>query len=140
VNARLVVAAAALLAASSSGCALYNGIAETCDGAEMTATVNMTIPDANSSGINSVINPPYSGRPSKGIGIELNVDHPFESDLSIHMAHGNNVIEIEDLGDNGPFRQWDGIDVAGAWTMNVADTATRDVGYWTDWKLVICGE
>jgi subtilisin-like proprotein convertase family protein len=132
--------AAALVAASSTGCALYNGIAETCDGADITATVNMSIPDANTAGINSMVNSPYTGRPTHGIGIELNVDHPFESDLSIHMAHANNVVEIDDLSDNGPFHEWDGADVAGTWTINVADTATRDVGYWTDWKLVICGE
>jgi subtilisin-like proprotein convertase family protein len=130
----------ALLGAASSGCALYNGIAGACDGAEITATVNMSIPDANNAGINSMLSSPYTGRPSHGVGIELNVDHPFESDLSIHLAHANNIIELDDLDDNGPFHEFDGADVAGAWTLNVADTASRDVGYWTDWKLVICGE
>ena len=132
-------ATAALVASSSSGCAAYNGIFGICDGATYSAQVNQTIPDNNDAGITSVISLPLTGFPD-GIGIKLNIDHPFESDLQIRLGHGSFVVDIDDLGNHGPFHEFDTIDVGGAWTINVADTLTADTGYWTDWELSICGE
>ena len=135
---RGAVVVAAALASASSGCALYNGIAGTCEGDVYSASVNQSIPDANTTGVNSMISIPLTGRPD-GIGIKLDLSHELESDLTIRLAHNNIVIELDGLDDNGPFHQFDGGDVGGTWIINVADTASADNGYWTGWELSVCG-
>jgi hypothetical protein len=131
--------AGAALAMSSSGCAAYNGIFGVCEGLGFSAQVNQSIPDNNDTGITSTINMPVTGRPD-GIGVTLNIDHELDSDLQIRLAHNTTIIEIDDLGDHGPFHEFDGLDAGGPWTINVADTLSADTGYWTDWEIVICGE
>lgn len=136
---RAAVGVAAVLAMSSSGCALYNGLLGVCEGDTYAAQVNQSIPDNNDTGINSTISLPLTGFPN-GIGVKLNIDHGYESDLQIRMAHNSIVIEIDDLDDHGPFHEFDGTDVGGQWIVNVADTITADTGYWTDWEITVCGE
>jgi subtilisin-like proprotein convertase family protein len=133
------LAVAAGLAVSTTGCALYNGIAGVCDGDGYTTSVERTIPDNDDNGVTSSISVPLTGRPD-GIGIELDIEHGFESDLQIRLIHGNLQLEIEDLGDHGPFHQFDEVDVGGPWIVNVADTLSSDIGYWTEWTITICGE
>ena len=134
---RVLVATA--LAVSSSGCALYNGLVGICEGDTYTAQVNQSIPDNDDIGITSTISIPLAGLPD-GVGVKLNLDHELESDLLIRLGHGAIVIEIDDPGDHGPFHEFDGVDVGGPWSINVADRFSADTGYWTDWEISICGE
>lgn len=130
---------AAALAMSSSGCALYNGAFGVCEGLGFSAQVNQSIPDNNDSGITSTISLPVSGLPD-GIGLRLEIDHSYESDLQVRLSHNNIIIEIDDVGDHGPFHEFDSTDAGGVWLVNVADTIVADTGYWTDWEITICGE
>ncbi len=130
--------AAVGLAALSGGCALTNGLLGVCDGVTFTANVNMTIPDNDDTGITSTLAPSATGRPD-GIGIRANIEHSFESDLSIRVFHGGITVTLDDKDDHGPFHEWDAVDVSGPWMINVADTQTRDIGFWNDWELIICG-
>jgi len=130
---------ALLLVALPSGCAAYNGIFGVCEGATYSSYVGQSIPDNNDTGVTSTISVPLTGYPD-GIGLRLNLEHELESDLQIRLAHGSSVIEIEDVGDHGPFHQWDSMDVGGTWTITVADRYAADTGYWTDWELTVCGE
>jgi subtilisin-like proprotein convertase family protein len=137
-RAALAIAAAAL-AMSSSGCAAYNGIFGVCEGLSFSQQVNQSIPDNNDTGITSMISLPVNGLPN-GIGLQLNIDHELDSDLQIRMSHNSTIIEIDDLGDHGPFHEFDNTDAGGVWIVNVADTLSADTGFWTDWEITICGE
>jgi subtilisin-like proprotein convertase family protein len=104
-----------------------------------TAQVNQAIPDNDDVGIDSRILVPLSGLPN-GIGIRLEYDHPFDSDLRLRLAHEGVVFEIDDVDNTGPFHEFDNRNVGGEWLLNVADTLSSDTGYWTSWEISICGE
>ncbi len=136
-------ALALVVATQAAGCALYNGVLGTCAGETYTGSVFMAIPDNNDAGLTNTIQVPLSpnlnGTPN-GIGVKVNADHELEGDLTIRLFHNNVTVELDGLGDHGPFHEFDGSNAIGSWTLNVADTLAADTGFWNDWELVICGE
>jgi Zn-dependent metalloprotease/subtilisin-like proprotein convertase family protein len=110
--------------------------------------VPKAIPDANATGITSVL--PVTGNGTVGsLSLSLNITHPFRGDLVVTLfaPDGTSFIVSNRQGgsadniiiNNMAIATFNGRTAAGTWQLKVQDRAAADVGTLNSWSLNIVG-
>ncbi len=103
------------------------------------------IPDADSSGVNSVIDIGES-EIINGLKVHINITHTYIGDLIIMLTSPSGTISVlwnREGGSNDNIDQdfivddFNGENAQGTWTLNVSDNANADVGTLDSWYLEI---
>jgi extracellular elastinolytic metalloproteinase len=116
-----------------------------------TNTTTTAIPDANTNGVNSLINVPQNNLQVQSVQVKLNIQHPFRGDLLVKLISPNGETRTvigtanNDSNDNivGVFNVQGftvGSNASGNWKLNVADHFSQDVGNLISWSLGINSE
>ena len=114
-------------------------------------TTTSSIPDASTSGINSLINVSISNLQTQTVQIRLNIQHPFRGDLFVKLTSPSGETRTvigtanNDSNDNivGVFNVQGftvGSNASGNWILNVSDQQSQDVGSLISWSLGINSE
>lgn len=116
-----------------------------------TNTTSAQIPDANSSGINSVINVSKNNLQVQSVQVKLNIQHPFRGDLFVKLTSPTGETRTvigtanNDSNDNivGVFNVQGfsiGSNANGNWVLNIADFISQDSGSLISWSIGINSE
>jgi len=118
---------------------------------EITSSPFITIPDNDPTGISDSVNIAKSGR-IKQIEVAIDITHTWIADLTLtlsspdgtsvvlHKESGgslDNIIRTYTLGNLPEIAKLANLEMRGDWTLNVVDSAGRDVGKLNQWGLII---
>ncbi len=106
------------------------------------ATPNTSIPDNNPTGISNSIQVTDTGSMTD-VKVSVDIAHTYRGDLKVTLSKGtfsvvlsNNVGgSADNLMQTFPVAGLAGQDLAGTWTLTVADTARADVGTLKSWAI-----
>ncbi len=106
------------------------------------ATPNAAIPDASPTGASSTIEVSDAGTLAE-VKITTDITHTYKGDLEITLTHGTFTKTIfkregasaDDVKATFTVTELANASLAGAWTLEVVDTAAQDVGTLNSWKL-----
>ena len=117
-----------------------------CQGSQTvseTNDANLSIPDNDSTGIESTIEITTAGQISS-LTVNVDITHTFRADLIVKLRHpgGTEVVlhNQEGLGEQNLVRSYtppelNGLPAAGTWTLVVIDDAAQDVGTLNSWGV-----
>ncbi len=121
-----------------------------CQGTEQefaSSDVPKSIPDNNTSGVNSVLNISAGGTIAS-LKITMNISHTYRGDLKLKLRSpsGTEVLFYDPASNDSADNIVGYIDIAdfngqpmnGTWTFNVSDHASQDTGTINSWSLTIC--
>ena len=103
------------------------------------------IPDNSQEGIISTIAIEDSGV-IDSVELELQMEHPYSGDLQITLARGDTSVMLHRRGDGSSYdwytrtyrpEEFNGMDMAGEWRLQVADLSKDDEGTLLRWSLKI---
>lgn len=111
-------------------------------------TTTTQIPDANTSGVNSLINVSKNNLQVQSVQIKLNIQHPFRGDLFVKLTSPTGETRTvigtpnNDSNDNivGVFNVQGfsiGSNANGNWILNVSDHVSQDSGSLISWSIGI---
>ena len=121
------------------------------DGRTFVSTPNLPIPDADSNGVTDTIEVATVGS-VQGIEVEVDISHTYRGDLRVTLTPPNAdplllqnrtggsakdlkaIYTIQNSPPLANFVQTQPL-VAGRWTLNVSDLASRDIGVLNKWRF-----
>ena len=104
----------------------------------------LAIPDADPNGVRSELRVEESFA-AAGVTVEVEIRHTYRGDLVVTLERGDRRVVLQsrtggnarDLVATFEVPTLAGLDVAGAWTLHVADVARADVGRLERWSLTL---
>ncbi|QDG51186.1 hypothetical protein FIV42_10680 [Persicimonas caeni] len=118
---------------------------------EFDGETNVAIPDNDDAGLTSTITVEEAGEVSE-LAIDLGVSHTYAGDLMITLTHDGitatvfNGDEVDDPSADDVhitgklLAEFEGVDMAGDWTLQVVDRAKYDEGQLDSWRMNIVTE
>jgi hypothetical protein len=106
---------------------------------------SLAIPDDDDAGVSDTIAVDTTG-PVSRVSVTVDITHTFRGDLVVALRKGDKRVLLHDRKGGGQENlaqtfaieaDFDGIDRAGEWTLEVSDTARVDVGTLGRWSLAI---
>lgn len=102
------------------------------------------IPDNDENGASSTIEVAEGGTISS-VTVTVDIDHTWRGDLAAYVRFGGRSAQIaantggseDNIKGTFELGQFEGLDSAGTWTLEVVDSASGDVGTINSWEIVI---
>ncbi len=106
------------------------------------SSTRIEIPDNRPEGVTSTISVADRGT-VRGLTLAVEIRHPFVGDLKVEMRRlGTGIVVHDRVGGSSDdivreftLADFNGVDVAGDWSLVVSDNARRDVGHLVSWSI-----